>query len=90
MTPKQAIEVIDNLYRSEINISITTLWDGRYDVKLGDNMNGFKAEGNVDEFINCAQWLKIKAKEHFPTSAFTKWCNGMKFKDAEKLLGKVS
>ncbi len=36
--------VIDALYASEINCSIASFWDGGIVVKLGDVMNGFRAE----------------------------------------------
>jgi hypothetical protein len=36
--------VIQALYDSEINCSITTFWDGGFTVRLGDEMNGFVAE----------------------------------------------
>jgi hypothetical protein len=35
-------EILGDLYASEINASISWLWDGGIDVKLGDPMNGYK------------------------------------------------
>jgi len=35
-------KVIDALYDSEINCSVSTFWDGGFTMKLGDEMNGFK------------------------------------------------
>lgn len=40
-------EALARLYRSEINVSISTFWDGGWDVKLGDEMNGFVAETTI-------------------------------------------
>lgn len=40
--------MFQDIYDSEINIRISTFWDGGYDLKLGDYMNGYKAETNVD------------------------------------------
>ena len=40
--------VMKNLYESEINCSISSFWDNGWDVKLGDEMNGFVAEGNFE------------------------------------------
>lgn len=40
--------ILARLYRSEINCSISTEWDGGWDVKLGDEMNGWKAETTID------------------------------------------
>jgi hypothetical protein len=35
--------VIQALYDSEINCSISSFWDGGFMVKLGDEYNGFEA-----------------------------------------------
>lgn len=35
------------IYDSEINVSISWFWDGGIDVKLGDEMNGYKADTQV-------------------------------------------
>jgi len=40
-------EILRALYDSEINASISWLWDGGIDVQLGDELNGCKAEGKV-------------------------------------------
>ena len=34
-----------------------TFWDNGYDVKLGDYMNGFKAEINLDRWGQIEPWL---------------------------------
>jgi hypothetical protein len=39
--------VLTSLYASELNCSISCIWDSGWDVKLGDELNGFVAEGNV-------------------------------------------
>jgi len=38
---------LQKIYDSEINVSISWLWDGGITVRLGDQMNGFEAEENV-------------------------------------------
>lgn len=63
--------IFDNLYKSEINILISTFFDGGYTVKLGDEQNGFKEETNQADCLctaalNLAQW----ACRHYPKSAF--------------------
>jgi hypothetical protein len=37
-------EILGALYKSEINASISWLWDGGIEVQLGDEWNGYKAE----------------------------------------------
>jgi hypothetical protein len=44
-------EILASLYASEINASISWLWDGDIDVKLGDALNGYKVEGKVGTFV---------------------------------------
>jgi hypothetical protein len=39
-------EILVSLYASAISVSISWIWDGDIDVKLGDPLNGYKAEGN--------------------------------------------
>jgi hypothetical protein len=64
------MSVFQELYDSEINFSISTFWDGGFDVKLGDEMNGFRAETSVWTWAEVETWLREKAIEHFPQSGF--------------------
>lgn len=66
------MSVMQDLYSSEINFSISTMWDGGFDVQLGDVMNGFVAETNVNRFGMVEPWLTAAAIEHFPDSLFAK------------------
>jgi len=43
-------ETLQAMYDSEINFSISTFWDGGFDWKLGDAMNGFKCGGQTYTF----------------------------------------
>jgi hypothetical protein len=40
-------EILVSLYASSSNVSISWIWDGDIDVRLGDPVNGPKAEGKV-------------------------------------------
>jgi len=64
------MSVFQRLYDSEINASISTFWDGGFDVKIGDEMNGFMAETNVASFAEAEAWLEAEAKRLFPVSLF--------------------
>jgi hypothetical protein len=66
------MSVMQDLYHSEINVSISTFWDGGYDVKLGDESNGFKAEANLDLWGQVGPWLIDAAIKHYPKSLFAK------------------
>jgi hypothetical protein len=62
--------VMRNLYASEINCSICSFWDNHWDVKIGDEMNGFVAEGNFESLDECATFLDQQARKHFPESSY--------------------
>ena len=67
--------ILDDLYASEINASISWLWDGGIDVKLGDELGGFKAEANVRTMREAAVWLRDEACRQYPDSTFAaKYC----------------
>jgi hypothetical protein len=51
-------EIVRALYESEINASISWVWDGGIAVELGDPLNGYDAEGKVSTFaaVSAAFW----------------------------------
>jgi hypothetical protein len=65
-------EVLDKLYQSEINFHVSCFWDNSIEVKLGDEMNGFSAEGNVAASEEAAAWLDEQARLHFPKSRYAR------------------
>lgn len=71
-----ALPILDDLYASEINFEIATFWDGGFDIKLGDDMNGYRAIGQVRSFVEAAEQLRDWAIEHYPVSEFTKKYGG--------------
>jgi hypothetical protein len=62
--------VMKRLYESEINCSISSFWDNGWDVKLGDEMNGFKAEGNFHTLDEAAAFLDREARKHCEESLY--------------------
>ena len=58
--------VMKNLYDSEINCSINSFWDNHWDVKLGDEMNGFGAEGNPRDAGRMRGFPRPRGEEAFP------------------------
>lgn len=66
------MSVIQDLYSSEINFSVSTFWDGGFDVKLGDHVNGFRGETCVERRGQVEPWLTEQAIRHFPDSLFAK------------------
>jgi hypothetical protein len=63
-------EVLDRLYDSEINSASPASFDNGIDVKLGDEMNGFRAEANVATASEAAAWLDVEARRVFPRSKY--------------------
>lgn len=68
----QSSTVLQDLYDSEINFSIVAFWNGGFQVKLGDEANGFVAAGRADNFADAVEWLLVRAVEHYPNSEFAK------------------
>jgi hypothetical protein len=56
-------EILISLYASAINVSISWIWDGDIDVKLGDPLNGYKVEGKVATVTEVADWLAIRPSD---------------------------
>jgi hypothetical protein len=63
-------EQLNKLYASEINFAIETFWDAGFRWKLGDDINGYVAEGEAKTLEDAARALAGAAREHFPESQF--------------------
>ena len=74
--------LIEKLYSSEINLQFSWFWDAGFDIKIGDDWNGFVAEFNSDDLDECEKWIEEKVKEHFPNSKFAKTYTGETFESA--------
>jgi hypothetical protein len=61
---------LQKIYDSEINVSISWMWDAGIDVKLGGEMNGFLAEGNVKTVNDILPWLQKAIAEHLDESTY--------------------
>ena len=64
------MDIPQRLYDSEINFSISCFWDGGFDVKLGDDMNGVHAETQVRTFADAIAWLDQEARKRYPISLY--------------------
>lgn len=65
------MSVFQDLYDSETNFHISTMWDGGFEVKLGDEMNGFFAEACFERFGMVEYWIISKMLELRPDSTFS-------------------
>jgi hypothetical protein len=69
-------EILRALYESEINASITWVWDGGIIVDLGDPLNGYDADDKVGTFAEVTAWLRDQACKHYPDSEFARKYGG--------------
>jgi hypothetical protein len=49
---------LQKIYESEINVSISWLWDGGIEVRLGDQVNGFVAEETFALVAGIGSWVQ--------------------------------
>ena len=57
---------------SEINVSMSWVWDGGIDVRLDDAINGFLAEENVPSTDEIVPWLQEAIAHFYPDSTYAK------------------
>lgn len=65
-------KVLLDLYASEINVNISCFWDAGWVIKLGDEMNGYRAEASVTSAEGLADTIIDMAKSQWPNSSFAK------------------
>lgn len=60
--------ILQALYDHEINCGMSSFWDNGWDVWIGDEMNGYRAERNFrpEEFDLIAQWLIEQTERLYP------------------------
>jgi hypothetical protein len=69
--PDYTLGVLQDLYKSDINVSISWVSINSITVKLGDRVRGVVVEGNLNAGIEVAVgWLRDKACELYPDSLF--------------------
>jgi hypothetical protein len=67
--------VLQQLYASEINCSVSCFWDGGWELRLGDEMNGWRANRTFknDELESQGvSWLIKNARAVWPQSEFAR------------------
>jgi hypothetical protein len=66
------MSIFQPLYDSEINFVVSCFWDNGFEVKLGDDLNGFVAETVVESWDEIEPWLTMQALLHYPESDFAR------------------
>lgn len=63
---------LTELYASEINCGIASLWDSGWAVWMGDTINGFENRESGLKLEELPEWLHRNALEFYPESAYAK------------------
>ena len=62
---------MNDFYASELNCDIRSLWNGGFDVAMGDYMNGYiTSKTELRTWREIAEWLKKMAIRYYPQSEF--------------------
>ena len=72
----QLVAILKALYASEIGVSLSSFPDAGWNVRLGDAVNGFKAEASFRNLDDAGPWLVEMARKHYPESVFVKGLGG--------------
>lgn len=64
--------VIQGLYDSKIHVGLSSVWDGEWNVKIGDPQNGFRTEWSFEDLDDAKLWLISQANRLYPKSEFAK------------------
>jgi hypothetical protein len=58
--------IFQQLYDAEINFEVSCFWDDGFHVRLGDRMNGYRAEAHVATWQEVEVWLRENGFKEFP------------------------
>jgi hypothetical protein len=64
--------IMQRLYDSEINFGVSAFWDDGFYVRLGDEMNGYRAEGRCATWKDVEEWLDGMVRVYYPNSAYAR------------------
>lgn len=59
-------ELLARMYKHEINFAVSAFWDGGFDLKIGDDWNGYKALGAVATVDEIAPWFVDNLQRLYP------------------------
>jgi hypothetical protein len=63
---------LQKIYDSEINVRISWFWDCGFEVRLGDETNGFLAEETFAFIAGILPWLQQAIAHFYPDSAYAR------------------
>lgn len=71
----KGLQILQALYHSRINASISWFGDGGFVIRLGDEWNGWVETAGFHNIEDGIAWLRDKAIEFYPTSEFARTIN---------------
>lgn len=66
------MSIMQQLFESDINFVVDWFGDKGFRVYLGDEKNGYRANGDCRTWADVERWLDTQARIHFPNSDFAK------------------
>lgn len=69
---QRLLDMLAEVYDSEINWQLASFWDDGYAVWLGDEANGFVEEWQADTLPKALWRLPAAIERHYPNSDFMK------------------
>lgn len=64
--------VLIDMYLSEINISLHSMWDTGWTVRIGDEYNGYSDEVTLLDLTDVIHWIIDAVCKGYPNSKFAK------------------
>jgi hypothetical protein len=64
--------IFQSLYDCQINFEVSCFSDDHFIVRLGDAINGFEEQEQVQTWAEVEKWLRVQALRHYPNSAFAR------------------
>ena len=78
---------LQKIYDSEINLSISWMWDAGFDLKLGDEFGGFVEEGQVRGVEDILPWFQEAIASTIPLPHITsrRWAERLHLSSLNRL-----
>ena len=78
---------LQKIYDSEINLSISWMWDAGFDLKLGDEFGGFVVEGQVRRVAIYFPGSKKQSRNAIPLPSITSrdWAERLQLSSLSRL-----
>lgn len=69
---KELVDMLDEIYESEINFSIVTSDEFGFKVEVGNEFDGFIDSDSFGSFTEALEWITDKALELYPESDYAR------------------